>query len=87
MIARWWRSLDRTGRGLVAAGHLAAGLLTWWLAAGWHGYWQQYVMTNVLPPSAWSIAAIIWAKVGLHRKLEANHEDMKQHVSQEVRNG
>lgn len=60
---------------------MAISLLAWWLAAGWHGYWQQYVATNVLPPSLWTLVGLAIAHLQLHRKLDANHEDMKQHVT------
>lgn len=82
MIARWWRSLDRTGRGLVLAGLLTTALLAWWLAAGWRGYWEQYVATNVLPPSLWTLFGIAIAHLQLHRKLDDQHQDMKRHVTE-----
>lgn len=86
-MIRWWSGLDRLGQVLVIAGLLAAAAGLAGLALTWHTYWAQYVATNVLPPSLWTLVGIAIAHLQLHRKLDAHHEDMKQHVSQEVSNG
>lgn len=58
------------------------------IAAGqWQSYWVQWLVGNVLPPSFWTLLGIGIAHLQLHRKLDAHHEDMKQHISQEASNG
>jgi hypothetical protein len=47
----------------------------------------QYVLQNVLPPSFWTLVGLGLGYVRTHRKLDAQHEALKQHVTQEVRNG
>lgn len=78
----WWRRLDRLGHMVVIAGVLvlAVGLtaVTWW----WNTYWGQWVSQNVLPPSLWTLLGIGIAHLQLHKKLDAHHEDMKQHVTE-----
>ena len=80
-MIRWWRRLDRRGRLIVAAGHLLAAVGMAALVYWWDTYWSQYVATNVLPPSLWTLVGIFIAHLRLHAKLDANHEDMKQHVT------
>lgn len=80
-MIRLWKRLDRLGRTLLVGGHLGAagGLAV--MALTWHSYWSQYVAQNVLPPSLWTLVGIAVAQLRLHAKLDAHHEDMKQHVT------
>ena len=80
MIA-WWRRLDRRGRLIVAIAHVLTGLGTAALVYWWDTYWGQWVGSNVLPPSVWTLVGIAVAHLRLHAKIDANHEDMKQHVT------
>jgi hypothetical protein len=84
-VIAWWRRLDRRGRVIVGAGHLLSAAGIWAMARWWPSYAVQYVAQNVLPPSVWTLVGIAIAHVRLHAKLDEHHEDMKQHVSQEVR--
>jgi hypothetical protein len=87
MIERWWTRLDRTGRLLVVAGAVLVVLAIVALVASWDTYWSQYVVNNVFPPSLWTLLGIGIAHVRTHRKLDAQHEAMKQHVTRETSNG
>ena len=49
------------------------------IASLWDSLWP-----NMVAPSVWTIAAIIISHYRTHRKLRAQHEALKQHVSQEV---
>lgn len=87
MIGRWWARLDRTGHLLVIAGAVLLVLVVLVLVATWDTYWSQYAVQNVLPPSVWTLVGIGLAHLQLHKKLDAQHEDMKKHVSREAGNG
>jgi hypothetical protein len=80
-VIRFWNRLDRLGRALLVGGHLGgvAGLVVMILT--WHSYWSQYVATNVLPPSVWTLVGMAVMHLRLHAKLDANHQDIKQHVT------
>lgn len=94
MIGRWWSRLDRVGHLLVAAGVVLIALVIFALVATWDTTASQYVINNVLPPSVWTLVGIGIAHVRTHRKLDAQdrkldaqHEAMKQHVTQEASHG
>lgn len=53
----------------------------------WHNSVVQYLWQNVFPPSFWTLLGLVAGHVRTHRKLDAHHEDMKQHVSREAGNG
>jgi peptidoglycan/LPS O-acetylase OafA/YrhL len=87
-VIRWWRRLDRRGRLMVAAGHVLAAASTAAIVYWWQSYAAQYVVSNVLPPSVWTLVGIAAAQLRTHAKLEAQekraderHDDMKQHVT------
>jgi hypothetical protein len=44
----------------------------------------QYVLQNVLPPSFWTLLGLGLAHIRTHRKLDAQHEAMRQHVTATV---
>jgi hypothetical protein len=82
VIARWWRGLDRLGRRIVLSGAATAGVGIVALVHWWDTYWGQWVAGNVLPPSLWTLVGIAIAHLQLHRKLDAHHEALKQHVTE-----
>lgn len=49
------------------------------MRALWDSLWP-----NMIAPSLWTLLGIGIAHVRTHRKLDAHHEDLKQHVSQET---
>lgn len=77
----WWRRLDRRGQLLVAAGHLLAAIGIAALVYWWDDYWSQYVATNMLPPSVWTLVGLAVSHLLHERKQDERHDDMKLHVT------
>ena len=46
----------------------------------WSSIWN-YILQNVLPPSFWTLTGLAYGYVRTHRKLDAQHEALKQHVT------
>jgi hypothetical protein len=78
---RWFRRLDRRGQLLVASGHVIVAVGTAALAYWWTTYWAQYVATNMLPPSVWTLVGLAVSHLLHERKQDERHDDLKQHVT------
>jgi len=56
-------------------------------SAFWNAYWTQWFVGNVLPPSLWTLVGIGLAHVNMRKHVSAKHEELKAHVSSELKKG
>lgn len=53
----------------------------------WGTYWGQWIGSNVLPPSFWTLAGVGAAHLHGQWKADQRHQDLKAHVTEQTGNG
>jgi hypothetical protein len=49
------------------------------------GYWVQYVLQNVMPPSFWTLTGMAFSYWRLHKKLDRHHASFKAHLERTIK--